>query len=227
MPLALAFSPPDQRSRVAALRTLLAEKFAPAKTSPGALIASEFSALDDAEGGLRRGALTELTGPRSSGALFVEVVLGILRRQKFFGALVDTGGSFDPQGANPSSLRRLLWVQCRDAQQAVKAADFLLRDGNLPLILVDFQGIPDRELRRIPASTWHRFHRLLERSATALVVLSPTPMVEGARVRIVMRHRWGLEAMRQRRRVLLNRLHAQIIVRGTQPELPVLERLSA
>ena len=141
--------------------------------------------------------------------------------------MIDGGRSFDPQERDPAALARLLWVMCHSAAQAIKAADLLLRDGNLPLILLDLQPLPLPELRRIPASTWHRFQRLVEQTATAFVVLSPRPIVEGAWVRLAIHHRWNLEATRQRRTFLLEELDVQVFSRPGFSAVPESERKTA
>ena len=203
--------------RIAELRTLLAEKFPVCELKPAGVLPTGFAPFDEAEGGLRRGAVTELVGALSGGALFIEAMLAVLMRERCFGALVDAGCGFDPQGAESPALARLLWVRCAGAMQAVKVADLLIRDGNLPLILLDLQPVPLREVRRIPASTWHRFQRLVEPTGTAFVVLTGQPVVEGAKVRIALRQRWTLAAMRERRRALLDRLSAQVFARRDFP----------
>lgn len=104
-------------------------------------------------------------------------------------------------------------MQCADAAQAVKATDLLLRDGNLAVVLLDFQASPAAELRRIPANTWHRFQRLTEESSMALVVLTRQPMVEAAQVRIASAGNWTLAAQRQARSELLAALPAQVFLR--------------
>jgi hypothetical protein len=202
--------------RLQALRALLAEKFPTAERQPAGVLPTGLAVFDAPEGGLRRGSLTEVSGSTGAGALFLEVALAMLVREKCFGALVDGGGTFDPQGCRASALRRLLWVQCADAAQSVKAADLLLRDGNLALVLLDVQMLPLRALSRIPASTWHRLQRVVEPSGTACVVLTPQPMIEGARVRIALPQRWPLAALRQRRRALLAALEARVFVRGSE-----------
>lgn len=217
----------DRAANLIALRGLLAEKFPICELKPAGVLATGFAPFDKAEGGLRRGALTELVGPLSGGALFVEAMLAVLMRERCFGALVDAARSFDPQGAESPALARLLWVRCADAMQAVKAADLLLRDGNLPLILLDLQPVPLREVRRIPASTWHRFQRLVEPTGTAFVVLTSQPVVEGAKVRVALRQRWTLAAMRERRCALLARLSAQVFARRHFPSAPERERQTA
>ena len=109
--------------RLTALRGLLAEKYRVRELKPAGVLATGFAPFDEAEGGLRRGAVTELIGPLSGGALFVEAMLTVLARERCFAALVDTGCSFDAQGAESSALSRLLWARCGDAIQAVKIAD--------------------------------------------------------------------------------------------------------
>ncbi|MEQ1861711.1 MAG: hypothetical protein ABMA13_17470, partial [Chthoniobacteraceae bacterium] len=202
---------------VAELRELLARKFPASESKPAGVLPTGLQCIEE----LRRGAVTELTGPSSASALFIEAMLAVLRRERSFGALVDAANTFDPQGTESA---RLLWVRCANAMQAVKAADLLVRDGNLPLVLLDLQASPARELRRIPASTWHRFQRLVEPTGTVFVVLSAQPMVEGAKVRIAVRQRWTLAAMRERRSDLLARLDAQVFARREFSALPPLER---
>ena len=198
------------------LRRLLAEKYPSLESKPSGVLRTGLCAFDDGEGGLRRGALTEVTGSLGGGGLFLQILLAAIQRARIFAALVDSGASFDPQGTNARSLCRLLWVVCRDARAAVKAADLILRDGNLPLLIVDFQRTPARELQRVPASTWHRFQRIVEQSATAFVVLTPRPMIEAAQVRVGVNNRWDLQAMRKRRRTLLGQIDAQVFIRRTQ-----------
>ncbi len=210
---------PAPLGRLHALRALLAEKFPTPERQPAGTLPTGLAVFDAAEGGLRRGSLTEVSGSSGAGGMFLEVALAMLVREKYFAALVDGGCTFDPQGCGAPALRRLLWVQCAEAAQAVKAADLLLRDGNLALVLLDVQMLPLRELRRIPASTWHRFQRVVEQSGTAFVVLPSQPMVEGAPVRIGMRPRWDLAALRQRRRALLAALEAQVFV-GSSSSFP-------
>ena len=199
--------------QLGALRALLAEKYPTGEVAPPAGVFPLGLQAFDQEGGLRRGAVTELVGSTAAGTLFLEATLEALSRERTFAALVDAGGAFDPQGSESPALQRLLWVRCRQALHAVKATDLLLRDGNLPLILLDLVALPLREIGRVPASTWHRFQRLVEPTGTALVILTPRPLVEGARVRIAVRNRWTLAAMRRRRRELLQQMEAQIFSR--------------
>jgi hypothetical protein len=55
---------------------------------------------------------------------------------------------------------------------------------------------------------------------TALAILSTQPLVEGAQVRIALRQRWTLAAMRQRRSKLLQEIRAQVFTRRHFAEMP-------
>ncbi len=210
---------PERRAQLAGLRQLLAEKYPQAEQRPGGVLATGLPALDGPEGGLRRAALTELSGGSGEGALFLHAMLRAVCREQCFAALVDAARSFDPSACAAPALARLLVVFCADAKQAVKAADLLLRDGNLSLVLLDLQTAPAKQLRRIPASTWHRLQRLVEQTTSALVVLTPQPMVESARVRIATEapvaagRRWSLRAQRRWRSDLIAEMGMRVFPR--------------
>ena len=153
---------------------------------------------------------------------FLDRILTAVRRRRDFAAVIEVGCSLDVRSYDENALPRVLGVFCENAGQAVKAADLLLRDGNLPVVLLDLQAAPLRSLGGIPASTWHRFQRLVETRGTALVVMTPQPMVEAARTRIVLRGRWNLAAMRRRRAELIAQLEVQIFHRGRMTA-PVVE----
>jgi hypothetical protein len=176
----------ERRGRLAALRTLVAEKFPALRPAPVGRLCTGCAALDR-RGGLARGALTEVCGSSGGGQLVLAAVLDMAVREGFFLGLIDGADALEPADWPPEHLQRLLWVRCGGSHSALKATDILMRDGNLPLLLLDLQIVPIAQLRRIPVSTWHRFHRLLEHSSTILLVLTPQPMVEAAPCRIVVR----------------------------------------
>lgn len=205
--------PSGSGGRLGALRRLLAEKFPQAEVKPGVLRRTGVEALDRVEGGLRSGVVTEVSSSPGNGALFLDVLLRTVVRERLFAALVDAGGTFDPEGCDPAVLPRLLRVSCADAGAAVKAADLLLRDGNCPLLVLDLQGLPLREAAGVSAGTWHRFQRLAEQSATAFVILTVRPFVESAQVRVLLHNRWSLQAQREDRNRLAERLDVQVVPR--------------
>ena len=165
--------PPNDK--IIQLRQLLAERFPQISAAPDQRLATGITALDDATGGgLPKSAITELTSPHLSAgsALVIHALLQSAHRQAFFLGLVDGEDSFDPQSAGPTTLRNLLWIRCRNAVQAVKAADLLLRDGNFPLVVLDLVLTPPEELRKIPQNNWYRLQRLVEAAPTSFLVLT-------------------------------------------------------
>jgi len=202
----------EQAEKIVRLRDILAEKFPAMQPKAGGILRTGLAAIDAAEGGLRRAAVTELSTASGLGALFIQAMLGVVCRERCFAALVDGARSFEPVGAE-AALARLLVVFCADALQAVKAADLLLRDGNIALIMLDLQAAPPRQLQRIPANTWHRLQRLAEQTTTAVVVLTPEPMVEAAQVRITAGDGWTLAAQRRWQRDLIETARWRVFAR--------------
>lgn len=180
---------PDRIVRVAELRALLAAKFPQNARAPvRGRLCTGVPSLDTATQGPCKAAVTEVTGSVAGGTLLLHAIVRATVSSGGLVALLDggsTGAAFDPTGCLPIHLNGLLWVQCASPLQAVKAADLLLRDGNLPLVLMDLQSHPARAIHRIPSSTWHRFHRLTEQSGSALLVFTTQPVVEGAHIRVL------------------------------------------
>lgn len=201
---------------LAAVRALLAERFPETVARPARLWETGWAALN---GAIPLGAVAEVCGTEACGRLFLSRMLTAVREKRQWASLIEAGCSVDFSSYDGEAWARVLGVFCQDAGQAVKAVDLLLRDGNLPLVLLDLQTAPRRDLGRIPANTWHRFQRLVERSGTALVVLTPQPMVEAARVRITLRGRWALPALHRPRAELLAQMDVQVFhrSRATQP----------
>lgn len=209
--------------RMEALRTLVAEKFPqPPRRFEGRLRMG--CETFDQKGGFLRGAVTEVCGSNAGGSLLLAAVGDAAVRDGFFVGLVDAANSFEPSDWADEQLRRILWVMCGTAAPAIRAADILLRDGNLPMVILDLQMLPRPQLWRIPASTWHRFQRIIEPGATVLVVLTPQPMVEGVATRIAIRTNLTLNAMDLPRPALWDHLDVQIFERGAPALAEVFER---
>jgi hypothetical protein len=140
------------------------------------------------QGGLPRGALTEIVGSSSSGrtSLMVSLMAEMTAREEVC-ALVDASDAFDPHSADRAGvdLKRLLWVRCprqnrntwgRHAlEQALKATDLLLAGGGFGLVVVDLGDIPPQFARRVPLAHWFRFTRAVEDTPTVLMVLEEVP----------------------------------------------------
>ena len=198
---------------IADVRRLLAERFPESSPPPARAWTSGWPALDT-QSAIELGAVAEVCSGLASGRLFLHRMLKEARCRDEWIGLIDPARAWDFPSTPEPGWGKVLVTFPAHAEQAVKVADALLRDANLPLVLLDLQATPLRALGRIPASTWHRFQRLAERSGTALVVLTPQPLVEAARVRITLRGRWSLAAMNQPRSELVDQLQVQVFRRG-------------
>lgn len=103
-------------------------------------------------------------------------------------ALIDAADGFDPASFSATDCARLLWVRCQNALDALKSADWLARDGNLPTIVLDATGISPEALRKLPPSAWWRLRQATELHPCRLVVLSRHRLVPAAHTR------WHLSA---------------------------------
>jgi hypothetical protein len=100
-------------------------------------------------------------------------------------AFVDTNGRFDLLAAEGIDLSRVLWVRCVErrkklnvVEQAFKATDILIHNGELKLIIVDLSGVAERQIRKIPLTTWHRFSRAAEKASITLIFLTSVPAAQ-------------------------------------------------
>lgn len=129
-------------------------------------------------------------------------------------ALVDGADVFNPRDVSTETRERLLWLRCRDAEQAVKGADLLLRDGNIPRVLMDLVLCPPASLRKIPAQAWHRLRMLAEKSGALCCVFTAFQTVPCARSRLLMKQPHGLDAMDHPRAELASQLRGTVMRRG-------------
>jgi recombination protein RecA len=128
------------------------------------------------EGGLPRGAITEIFGHASSGrTTFLLSSLAHATMQEEVCALIDTNDVFDPQTASQAgiNLERLLWVRCHNnLEHAFKAADLILQAGGFGVVILDLGDVPAKSAKRIISSWWYRFRRTLEATSTAMIVIT-------------------------------------------------------
>jgi hypothetical protein len=165
---------------------LLRERAAPLMVPTG------LAALDTLTGGLPRGALSEIAGPVSSGRTGVMLAaLAQATGRREVCALVDASDSFDPASAAASGvdLERLLWVRCSERanllsrkdhppraalgrlEQVLKVTDLLLQGGGFGMVVLDLGDIPAESTRRVPLTSWFRFRRAVEPTATVLLLI--------------------------------------------------------
>jgi len=177
------------------LRKLLAARFPHPFVPATSLLPTGVEFLDQiAGGGLPKSAITELISQSASAgsASLIHSLLRSAEREQNFIALIDGSDSFDPGSSDNSALQHLLWIRCRKAFDAVKAADFLLRDGNFPLVIVDLVLNPAEELRKIPQTSWYRLQRLAEAVPSACLIVNRQSMVASAQLKIVLENSWNI-----------------------------------
>jgi recombination protein RecA len=126
-------------------------------------------------GGLRRGHLSEITGPRSSGrtTLLCHTLAAAAARGELT-ALVDVCDRFDPVSAQAAGvdLATFLWVRdTGDLGRAIKAMNLILQAGGFGIVALDLVDVPTRVIRQVPYTTWIRLARAIEGSQIAALVV--------------------------------------------------------
>ncbi len=134
-------------------------------------LATGLSALDAVlGGGIPRGRITELAGPRSAGrtGLAAAIAASATRAGETI-AWVDPEDALDPEAAAAAgiALARLLWVRPRGMPDALRAAEILLGAGGFGLVLLDVDPV------NASARAWPRLARAAERTRSGLLVVAP------------------------------------------------------
>jgi len=195
---------------VVQLRELLQQRF---PTSPPVVLADLPTGIpgvdDPLGGGLPRGAISEVVEARagSGGQFVLTALMESVRRLHRFVALVDAMDGFDPQTAEPALLRHLLWVRGSGVTPALQVADLLARDNNMSVLILDLRDVSRRDLRRIPATVWFRFQRVVEATEMVMVVITSHPVVSSARVRLQLDQPLTLAAFDRPRREIQTNLN--------------------
>jgi recombination protein RecA len=179
----------------------LASRF-PSALTPGPCTIREVAptGIEEADrlldGGLPVGAISEITGPVSSGR--TSLALSFLARRTDEArvcAWVDTNDAFDPESAaaNGVDLRQLLWVRCQERpqpqpraartprsekakpwtklDQALRSTDLLLQAAGFAAIVFDLGDTAPEHGNRISLATWFRFRQAANRTRCSLLVL--------------------------------------------------------
>jgi hypothetical protein len=124
-------------------------------------------------GGWPRAALSEISGPRSSGrTAVVRAALAAAISAGESTALVDVGGTLDARAAVLSATTTspgppLLWIRCL-AAQALKAVDLVVAAGGFGTVALD---LCDARLR-IPDAAWMRLRHAARAQGTTVLVAS-------------------------------------------------------
>jgi len=147
-------------------------------------------------------------------------------------------------------LKRLLWVRCgrkvssspflvsrknrasaeeREArneklasvEQALRAADLLLQAGGFGLVALDLGDIPSAVACRVPLTSWFRFRRAVENTATALVVIGQEASVKSCASLVLRTKHSAISTQQSARAAGAKPTHTRLL-HGMQSEVEVL-----
>src|SRR5271155_5778296 len=138
------------------------------------VVSTGIAEMDELTGGLPRGCLTEIFGAACSGRTsLLLAALAARTREGEVCALVDGRDAFDPAAALAAgiSLRQLLWVRCKNIEQALRATDLLIQGGGFGLLALDLSDVAPRVVRQGQLNVWFRFRRAVEGTSTILFLL--------------------------------------------------------
>ena len=183
----------------------------PLAPHPDDVVASGIGSLDvHLHGGLPRGQLSEVVGPRSSGRTsLLQHMLAEVTRRGELGAVIDTLDRWDPAGLaeRGADLSRVLWIRgsafasgsgpagaavissftgrrrsqvAQALDRAIKAVTLVLHAGGFGLVVLDIADVPVAVVRDLPFTTWMRLQRVLESSSTVCVVVAAEPLARSA-----------------------------------------------
>src|SRR5580700_5598167 len=157
--------------KIIELRQILDERFPRELPPPSSILSTGIDCLDQPlDGGLRRGAITQLVAPLPScgSAALLHDLIESMQAASQFVALIDGKNSFEP--IDDTNL--LLWIRCENVTQAIRAADLIIRDGNIVLSILDLKQNEAHELRKVPATAWYRLQRVTAEIGTTLLLIT-------------------------------------------------------
>jgi len=147
------------------------------------------------DGGLPVGAISELTGPESSGRTSLALAfLSSRTREGRVCAWVDANDSLDPESAAASgiNLKQLLWVRCGNVEaavknklwthldQAIRSTDLLLQASGFAALVLGLGSTSPEHASRIPLATWFRFRQAANRTRCSLLVLGRSSFAQSS-----------------------------------------------
>jgi len=142
--------------------------------------------------------------------------------------ILDSGaGVRQPEAERKSKRKR---IGSPRVDQALRIADLLLRDGNLPTVILDLQGCLESELRGIPNTIWFRLRNLAEQSGVRCLAFTPSPLVSSAALRVDLAQppsTIGLKALDDRRSDLQSRVQLEVLRDRRASVAPPVESISS
>jgi hypothetical protein len=162
-------------------------------------------------GGLPRGRVTELVGPRSTGrtGLAARIAASATCAGETI-AWVDPADALDPEALATAGVRldRTLWVRPRVPGDALRAAEVLLGAGGFGLVVLDLDAAP-----RLPRGYALRLTRAAAATSSTLLLIAPAPVAGlGAALALATRGRRVRWSGGPGRLPLLDGIEAQLTV---------------
>lgn len=140
-----------------------------------------------------RGRISEITGAASSGRTsLLHSLLADATRGGEFAAVIDATDSFDPGSAAAAGveLGQIQWVRCSGhVEHAMRAADLVLHSGGFGVVVLDLADARERDLQRIPATTWFRWRRAIEATPTILAVVAQRALAKSCSALVIEMNR--------------------------------------
>ena len=157
-----------------------------------------------------RGGITEIVPTHPAAGLSL-VVASIMAHESAHTpvpelALIDGRDQFDPASFSAEDCSKLLWLRCQTPEQAIRAADLILRDGNLPRVVLDLFAFSSSELGKIPNSSWHRIKQSIELNNSSLIALTPRALIPCALIRLSLSSHFALDQLSSTRPELIEQL---------------------
>jgi hypothetical protein len=147
-------------------------------------------------------------------------------------------------------LKRMLWVRCgrevssssslvsrknrvsaekretrneklASIKQALRAIDLLLQAGGFGLVAMDLGDIPAAIARRVPLTSWFRFRRAVENTATALVIIEQEASAKSCASLVLRTKQSALSIQRSAKAAETKPTHARLL-HGMHLEIEVL-----
>jgi hypothetical protein len=208
-------------STIADLRRLLADRFPTSSTRDGRVVATGSAAVDEAlGGGLGSGTFTEIvsSGPSCGGQLLTASLIEATRKAGQRVALLDAANAFavDSLGHDDALTAHLVWFRGTSLRVFWQAADIVLRDANFAAVIMDLRLLPEREIKRTPATTWYRLQRAIEQSEAAVLVHTDFAVVPCANRRLILAEPLTMAAFKTDRSELQAALRPQVQLQRNQ-----------
>ena len=88
-----------------------------------------------------------------------------------------SGGKEEPRAAleRVGSSTRAGFAFAKAAEQVLQVTDLLLQGGGFGMVVLDLGDIPPENMRRVPLTSWFRFRRAVEPTATVLLLVEQEP----------------------------------------------------